>query len=69
MYDNREVIKKAEIEDTLNNLFENDNNTLAKGVTALYKYICSRYINITRSEVQDYLRKIRKMRKMRKMSV
>ena len=55
MYDNREVIKKAEIEDTLNNLFENDNNTLAKGVTALYKYICSRYINITRSEVQAYL--------------
>lgn len=56
MYDNKEVIKKADIPETLNNLFATDNNTLGKGVTALYKYISSRYINITRNEVEKYLK-------------
>jgi len=51
------VIPKADINDQLSKLYKEDVNMLAKGVKNVYKYIISRYINITRNEVEEFLLK------------
>lgn len=40
----------------LENLFEDDENTIGKGVTNLYKYVSSKYINISRDDVTDFVK-------------
>jgi hypothetical protein len=49
------VIPKAEIEQELTKLYRDDVNMLAKGIKNVYKYITSKYINITRNEVAEFL--------------
>jgi len=49
------VLQKNEIENRLKNLYENDPNVLNKGISTFYKYVCSKYINVTRAECQDFL--------------
>ena len=49
------VIPKAEVEQELTKLYRDDVNMLAKGVKSVYKYITSKYINITRNEVAEFL--------------
>lgn len=39
----------------LEELFTNDENTIGKGVTNLYKYVTSKYININRDDVTNFL--------------
>lgn len=42
-------------EEVLNKLFDDDTNTFGKGVVAFYKYVSSKYINITREDVTAFL--------------
>jgi hypothetical protein len=42
-------------QEALNNLFNDDTNILGKGVVAFYKYVISKYINITRTDVNNFL--------------
>lgn len=39
----------------LEQLFNDDSNTIGKGVVAFYKYVISKYINITRNDVNEFL--------------
>ena len=39
----------------LEELFNDDTNTIGKGVVAFYKYVISKYIGITREDVNQYL--------------
>ena len=48
------VIKKDEIANVLDKLYK-DNNAIGKGIVNFYKYVISKYINITRDEVSDFL--------------
>lgn len=41
--------------DALDKLFNEDTNTIGKGVTNFYKYVTSKYINIKREDVNNYL--------------
>lgn len=52
---NLEVIKKKDIPKLLNDIFENDTNIIGMGQNTFYKYIMSRYFNITREEVIEFL--------------
>lgn len=51
------VVKKADIEHILADLLEHDKNVLGKGIVNFYKYICSKYINITRKDIEAFLKK------------
>ena len=51
------VVPQAEKEDLLTELYKNDVNMLGKGVTNVYKYIKTRYINIKRKDVEEFLMK------------
>ena len=51
------VVKKADIKHILADLFKNDKNALGKGIVNFYKYICSKYINIKRKDIEDFLKK------------
>jgi hypothetical protein len=51
------VVKKANIEGILANLYKNDKNALGKGIVNFYKYVCSKYINIKRKDIQEFLKK------------
>jgi hypothetical protein len=42
-------------EKVLETLFSDDTNTIGKGVVAFYKYVISKYIGITRTDVNQYL--------------
>ncbi len=46
------LVNPADKEDTLAQLIQNDDNAKGKGVYSLFKYIQSKYINITREDVQ-----------------
>ncbi len=35
--------------------FNDDSNTIGKGVTNFYKYVISKFINITREDVNNFL--------------
>lgn len=52
---NLEVIKKADINIKLDDLYKNDNNSIGKGITNFYKYVASKYINITRDDIKKFL--------------
>lgn len=43
-------------QEILDDLFTNDTNAYAKGVENLYKYVASKYSNITRKQVADFVR-------------
>jgi len=51
------VIPKSEIEQELTKLYNDDVNMLGKGIKNVYKYISSKYINITRDDVAEFLSK------------
>jgi hypothetical protein len=51
------VVKRANMEHILANLFKNDKNALGKGIANFYKYVCSKYINITRNDIKEFLKK------------
>ena len=51
------VVKKANIKHILANLFKNDRNALDKGIVNSYKYFCSKYINIKRNDIEEFLKK------------
>ena len=51
------VIPKSEIEQELTKLYNDDVNMLGKGINNVYKYISSKYINITRDDVAEFLSK------------
>lgn len=42
-------------EEVLNKLFNDDTNSYGKGVVAFYKYVSTKYINITRDDINKYL--------------
>jgi IS30 family transposase len=52
---NLEVIPKTEIENVLSKEY-NDNKVIGKGVRQFYKYITSKYINIKREDIEEFLR-------------
>ena len=52
---NLQVIKKVEVKKTLTELFK-DNESASKGIVSLYKYVCTKYINITREDVAEFLK-------------
>lgn len=51
------VVPKEDVESVLEDIYKNDTNVLGKGVTTFYKYIVSKYLNITRREVEAFLKK------------
>jgi hypothetical protein len=51
------VVPQAEKEELLTELYKDDVNMLGKGVTNVYKYIKTRYINIKRKDVEEFLMK------------
>lgn len=51
------VLPKAEINQELTKLYKNDVNMLGKGVAQVYKYIQTKFINITRQDIEDFLYK------------
>ena len=50
-----QVVKKTEISDILSETYDNLKTGLG-GIVVFYKYICSKYINIKRKEVSDFLK-------------
>lgn len=42
-------------EKVFDDLFNDDNNTIGKGVVGFYKYVISKYIGITRQDVENYM--------------
>jgi transposase InsO family protein len=50
------VLRKAEIQPTLKRLYHDDANAFGKGIIAVYKYVCSKFINITREDVETFLK-------------
>jgi hypothetical protein len=51
------VIPKSEVEDVLTKLYKDDVNMLAKGIRNVYKYVSSKFINITRKDIENFLLK------------
>lgn len=49
------IENKEQKEEVLDKLFNDDTNSYGKGVVAFYKYVSSKYINITREDVNNYL--------------
>ncbi len=49
------VVKKANIKQILANNLENDTNALGKGIFSLYKYVCAKYINMNRKDIEAFL--------------
>jgi IS30 family transposase len=39
----------------LDDVFDNDENAIGKGVVNFYKYICTKYVGVTRKEVSAFL--------------
>lgn len=54
---NLEVIKKKDIPKLLNDIYNNDKNIIGVGQNTFYKYIISKYFNITRDEIIEFLDK------------
>lgn len=50
-----EVIEPDNKQEKLEEIYKNDKNSLGKGAYSLYKYIQSRYIGLTRKEVQEFI--------------
>jgi len=50
------VVKPSDIHHTLDKLYKEDPNAFGKGIVSLYKYIASKYINITREDVEHFLK-------------
>lgn len=53
---NKKVIKKENVNNVLNEIYKNDTNLLSKGVHSAYKYITQHFINISRSDVEKFLK-------------
>ncbi|MBY0379583.1 MAG: hypothetical protein K2P99_04175, partial [Burkholderiales bacterium] len=53
---NKQVIKKENVNDVLQEIYKNDNNLLSTGINRCYKYITQRYINISRKDVEKFLK-------------
>ncbi len=51
-----ELIKFADIQDVLQKVYDEDNNSISKGIVSFYKYITSKYLNITRENCADFLK-------------
>jgi CRISPR/Cas system-associated protein endoribonuclease Cas2 len=51
------VIKKNDIATTLETLYKTDPNAFGKGIVTLYKYVSSKFISITRADVNAFLKK------------
>lgn len=51
-----EVIKNADIQETLKKLYEDDPNSISKGIVAFYKFVCSKYLNISRDDCELFLK-------------
>ena len=51
------VVKKSDVDKTLEALYKTDPNAFGKGIVSLYKYVSSKYINITRADVNTFLKK------------
>jgi transposase InsO family protein len=50
------VVKKTDVELTLEKLYRDDPSAFGKGIVSLYKYIITKYINITRKDVENFLK-------------
>jgi len=50
------VVPKSEIENVMQKLYDNPVTGIGRGIVLFYKYICSKYINITRAEVNTFLK-------------
>jgi hypothetical protein len=55
-YNQLQVVPRNEITQALQHLY-NDDATRLNGVVSLYKFVTTQYINIRRSDVQDFLQK------------
>jgi hypothetical protein len=53
-YEDRQVVKKKDVDNVLKEVFES-NDGVGKGVTNFYKFVSSKYINISRDDVKKYL--------------
>ena len=53
---NLAVVKKSDIMKTLETLYKTDPNAFGKGIVTLYKYVTTKYINITRADVNTFLK-------------
>jgi transposase InsO family protein len=51
------VVKKSDIDKTLQTLYNDEFILNGKSVLSVYKYIITKYMNITRNDVQDFLNK------------
>ena len=51
------VLKKTEVQPTLARLYHDDLGAFGKGIVEVYKYICTKFINITRDDVKTFLAK------------
>ena len=51
------VIKNVDVEKTLETLYKTDPSAFGKGIVTLYKYVASKFINITRKDVEAFLKK------------
>ena len=51
------VVKKSDVDKPLEALYKTDPNAFGKGIVTLYKYVSSKYINITRADVNTFLKK------------
>jgi len=53
---NLQVVKKADIERVLENMYK-ENSSIGKGIHHYYKFIANKYINITRHDINEFLKK------------
>ena len=53
---NLAVIRKDDIMKTLEALYKTDPNAFGKGIVTLYKYVATKFINITRKDVNAFLK-------------
>lgn len=51
------VVKKSQVPIVLHNIYTSDSNSFGKGIVAMYKYIRTKFANITRDEVKEFLQK------------
>ena len=56
-YDDLEVIKKADIDETLKPIYNDISEGFGHGIKQFYDIITSKYLNITRKDINDFLKK------------
>ena len=49
------VLRKAEVQPTLEKLYKAEEGVFGKGIEGVYKFVSSRYINVTRKDIRAFL--------------